>query len=143
MLALPGEALLQLIVASTILPALIYGGIVVLYLCVRGRLERRTGGFSLGRFEVPVAVVALIWVAFALFVLLTPESARVPGLVVLGLLALGAVYFGFLLATHPDVLDQEPDGGDAVAAIEADPGSTPAPTPAPTPATTTTSKDCA
>ena len=51
MVALPGAALLQLIVASTILPALIYGGIVVLYLCVRKRLEAKEGGFSLGRFE--------------------------------------------------------------------------------------------
>lgn len=121
MLALPGEALLQLIVASTILPALIYGGIVVLYLGVRRRLERRTGGFSLGRFEVPVAVVALVWVAFALFVLLTPESARVPGLIVLGLLAVGGVYFGFLLSTRRSVFDHEPGGGPAVVAIASDP----------------------
>lgn len=121
MLALPGEALVQLIVASTILPALIYGGIVVLYLCVRGRLERRTGGFSLGRWEVPVAVVALVWVAFALFVLLTPESARVPGLVVLGLLAVGAGYFGVVMSTRRSVFEHEPDGGTAVVAIESDP----------------------
>lgn len=120
MLALPGEALLQLIVASTILPAVIYGGIVVLYLGVRGRLERRTGGFSLGRFEVPVAVVALVWVAFALFVLLTPDSARVPALIVLGLLVAGAAYFGVRFATDRSVFDHEADGGDAVIAV--DPG---------------------
>jgi amino acid transporter len=35
MVALPGDALLQLIIASTLLPALIYGAIVVLYLSVR------------------------------------------------------------------------------------------------------------
>jgi hypothetical protein len=39
---------LKLIVGSTILPALIYGAIVVLYLSVRKRLERKEGGFSLG-----------------------------------------------------------------------------------------------
>ena len=41
---------------------------VVLYLAVRKRLEHKEGGFSLGRFELPVAVAALIWVAAALFV---------------------------------------------------------------------------
>jgi amino acid transporter len=48
MVALPGQALLQLIVGSTILPALIYGSIVVLYLVVWKLLERKKGGFSLG-----------------------------------------------------------------------------------------------
>ena len=62
MIALPGEALLELIIGSTILPALIYGSMVILYLVVRKRLERKEGGFNLGRFELPVAVAALIWV---------------------------------------------------------------------------------
>ena len=51
MVALPGEALMQLILGGTILPALIYGAIVVLYLAVRKRLEHKEGGFNLGRFE--------------------------------------------------------------------------------------------
>ena len=76
MVALPGSALLQLIIGSTILPALIYGATVVLYLVVRKRLERKEGGFSLGRFELPVAIAALIWVAIALFVLVSPPGAR-------------------------------------------------------------------
>ncbi|KAA0110621.1 APC family permease [Mycolicibacterium sp. P1-5] len=108
MVALPGAALLQLIVASTILPALIYGGIVVLYLCVRKRLERKEGGFSLGRFEVPVAYTALVWVAFAIFVLVSPSEARVPGLIVLGLIAVGGLYLITLLLTNREVLESEP-----------------------------------
>ena len=63
MVALPGAALLELITASTILPALIYGATVVLYLAVRKRLERKKGAFSLGRFELPVAIGALVWSA--------------------------------------------------------------------------------
>ena len=55
MLVVPGAALLELITASTILPALIYGATVILYLAVRKRLERKEGAFSLGRFELPVA----------------------------------------------------------------------------------------
>lgn len=92
MVALPGQALLELIIGSTILPALIYGAIVVLDLVVRRRLER-TGGFDLGRFEVPVAVAALIWVAVALFVLATPADALVPNLIVVGIIAAGGIWF--------------------------------------------------
>jgi amino acid transporter len=113
MVALPGAALLQLIIASTILPALLYGGIVVLYLCVRKRLEAKEGGFSLGRFELPVAYAALIWVAFSIFVLVSPSEARVPGLVVLGLILLGGLYFVTMLIFNRQALESEPGEPDA------------------------------
>jgi amino acid transporter len=115
MVALPGEALLQLIIGSTILPALIYGAIVILYLAVRTRLERKEGGFSLGRFELPVAIAALIWEAFVLFVLVTPGDASVPVLIVIGLILAGGVYFAYMMLFHREVLDIEP-GDDAIAA---------------------------
>ena len=115
MLALPGEALLQLIIGSTILPALIYGAIVILYLVVRKRLEHREGGFSLGRFELPIAVAALLWEAIVLIVLVTPGDATVPTLIVVGLILAGGVYFAHLRFVHPDVLENEP-GEDIFAA---------------------------
>ena len=49
MVMLAGLALIELIIGSTILPALIYGRIVILYLSVRKRLQHKQGGFSLGR----------------------------------------------------------------------------------------------
>lgn len=98
MLALPGEAMLQLITASTILPVLLYGATVVLYLRVRAGLDRREGAFDLGRFERPVAVAALAWLVVALVVLVAPSAARVPMLIVAGLLLLGGVYFVGLVA---------------------------------------------
>jgi amino acid transporter len=108
MLALPGEALLQLIIGSTILPALIYGAIVILYLAVRKRLEHKEGGFSLGRFELPVAIAALMWEAFVLFVLVTPGDATVPTLIVVGLILAGGLYFAKMLIFNREVLDTEP-----------------------------------
>lgn len=80
----------------------------MLYLCVRKRLNTKEGGFSLGRFEVPVAYTALVWVAFSIFVLVSPSDARVPGLVVLGLLAVGGLYFVTLLVTNREALETEP-----------------------------------
>jgi amino acid transporter len=119
MLALPGAALLQLIIGSTILPALIYGAIVILYLAVRKRLERKEGGFSLGRLELPVAVAALIWEAFVLFVLVTPGDATVPTLIVVGLILAGGVYLGYMLIFNRVVLDTEPGEDMFAAAPEA------------------------
>ncbi|HYO04515.1 MAG TPA: amino acid permease [Mycobacterium sp.] len=116
MLALPGEALLQLIIGSTILPALIYGAIVILYLAVRKRLEHKEGGFSLGRFEMPVAIAALIWEAFVLFVLVTPGDATVPTLIVAGLILAGGVYFAYMMIFNREVLDHEPGEVSAAAA---------------------------
>jgi amino acid transporter len=108
MLVVPGAALLELITASTILPALIYGATVILYLAVRKRLGHKEGAFSLGRFELPVAVGALAWSAFVLFVLVSPSEALVPVVIVVGLLILGGLYFGYLLRFHREVLQTEP-----------------------------------
>lgn len=112
MIALPGAALLQLIIGSTILPALIYGAIAVLYLSVRHRLERKEGGFNLGRFELPVAIAALVWVLIVLFVLVTPGDAFVPNLIVVGLILAGGVYIGYLMIFNREVLDTEPGDVD-------------------------------
>jgi amino acid transporter len=113
MVALPGAALLQLIIGSTILPALIYGATVILYLVVRKTLEHKEGGFSLGRFELPVAIAALIWVAVALAALVTPGDASVPVLIVGGLVVAGGIYFAYMLMFNREVLDTEP-GEDEV-----------------------------
>ncbi|MFI9412992.1 hypothetical protein [Nocardia gamkensis] len=108
MIALPGDALLELITASTILPALIYASTVVLYLAVRRRLDRRKGAFDLGRFELPVAIGALVWSAVALFVLVTPSDAFVPVVSVAGLVVTGGVIFLALLAFDRQALEPNP-----------------------------------
>lgn len=72
--ALPGAALLKLITASTILPALTYGLTIVLHLGARRRLDRRKRAFNLGPFELPVAIRALVWSVISLFA--SPSSSR-------------------------------------------------------------------
>ena len=114
--ALPGKALLQLIIVSTIIPAMLYGMTIWLFLAVRKRLDRREGAFDLGRFELPVAVSALVWVAIVLFMLLAPSDARVPAVIIAGLLLAGGAYFAYLWSCKPEVLNLEPDEN----AIEAD-----------------------
>ena len=109
MVALPGAALLKLIIASTVLPALIYGLTIVLYLARRGRLARRDGAFNLGRLDLPVAICALVWVVVSLFVLVVPSEALVPDLIVVGLLAAGGLFFLGLLKFNPKALEFQPE----------------------------------
>jgi amino acid transporter len=108
MVALPGEALLELITASTILPILIYGATVALYLAVRRQLDRKEGAFDLGRFELPVAIVALVWLVVALFVLVSPRQALVPVLIVVGLLLVGGLFFLGMLMFDRKSLEAAP-----------------------------------
>src|SRR6185369_15869792 len=98
----------QLIIGSTIIPTLIYGAITVLYLSVRKRLGRKEGAFSLGRFELPVAFAAVIWVVFGLFSLVSPPDALVPDLIVVGLILAGGLYFAKMLIFNRQVLEAEP-----------------------------------
>ncbi|MER5468193.1 amino acid permease [Streptomyces sp. NPDC002685] len=108
MIALPGAALLELITASTILPAITYGSTVVLYLAVRKRLGRKQGAFDLGRFELPVAICALVWTLVALFVLVAPREALTSVVIVVGLLVAGGLFFLFMLKFDREALDTEP-----------------------------------
>ena len=107
--ALPGDALLDLITSGTVFPALTYGAIVVLYLAVRKRLDHKEGGFSLGRFEMPVAIAALIWSVCALVFILAPASSFAPIVIVVGLVVVGGLYFAYMLIFKREVLDAEPD----------------------------------
>lgn len=116
MVALPGDALLELVTASTILPAIAYGSTIVLYLAVRGRLSRRKGAFDLGRFELPVAICALVWTLVALFVLVAPGEAFVSVVIVVGLLLLGGLFFVVMLKLDRQALETEPGDENAFTA---------------------------
>ncbi|MGW3013168.1 hypothetical protein ACWC9R_30745 [Streptomyces sp. NPDC001219] len=109
----PGAALLELITASTILPALIYGSTIVLYLAVRRGLDRRKGAFDLGRFELPVAICPLVWTLFALFVLVAHREALVSVVIVVGLLLAGGLFFLLMPRFDRAALETEP--GEAAA----------------------------
>jgi hypothetical protein len=108
MIALPGGALLELITTGTIIGPILYGAIVVLYLSVRRRLDRKEGAFDLRRFELPVAIGALVRSVIAVFVVVTPPSAIVPVVIVVGLTLVGGLYFLSLLFFHREVWRPSP-----------------------------------
>ncbi|MFE5089599.1 APC family permease [Streptomyces sp. NPDC056638] len=89
------DALFSLFSAATLLPAIIYAGTVLMYIVKRKSLPP-TQGFSLGRWEIPVIVVASVWLGYELLIF-RDQSFRDPWLYVLVLFALGAAYLACLL----------------------------------------------
>lgn len=86
--------------------------IVVLYLAVGKRLGRQQDAFDIGRFEMPVAIGALLWSVLVVFILVSPAEARSAVFISLGLLLAGGVYFAYLLIFHRDVMETEPGDAD-------------------------------
>ena len=72
-------ALATLFTASTIMPALLYAGTVLLYIFTRRRGSRERQGTPVhpfGKFELPIIAGAVIWLAYELIILIAP--GRVP-----------------------------------------------------------------
>ena len=108
LVALPGDALLLLLIVGALVGAVLYAAIIVLYLAVRNRVGRQDDAFDLGRFELPVAIGALAWSAFVVFVLAAPRSAWPSVLIAFGILVGGGLYWAYLLVSHREVLEAEP-----------------------------------
>lgn len=89
------QALFALFSAATLLPALIYAATVALYVGKRRSLPP-SAGFRLGRWEMPVLVLAVGWLVFELL-LFRDSSFLQPWAYVLAMVAVGAVYLGWLL----------------------------------------------
>jgi amino acid transporter len=112
MAGLPGDALLKLLTVGGLIGAVLYGAIVVLYLAVRKRLGRQEDAFDIGRFEIPVAVAALVWSVIVVFVLVSPRQAAVSVIISLGIVLIGALYFAYLFIANREVLETEPGEAD-------------------------------
>ncbi len=92
------DSLFKLFSAATLLPAIIYFSTVLLFIFTRRGLPP-THGFSLGRWETPVIVVATVWLVFELSIF-RDSSFRDPWIYVLIMAAMGAAYLAYLLATR-------------------------------------------
>jgi amino acid transporter len=113
MAVLPGDALLKLLTVGGLIGSVLYGAIIVLYLAVRKRLGTQEDAFDLGRFEMPVAIGALVWSAVVVFVLVSPHEALAAVMISVGILLAGGVYFAYLLISNREVLETEPGATDA------------------------------
>ncbi len=105
-------ALTTLFTASTIMPALLYAGTVLLYVFAARR--RGAGGSQgtpthpFGKFELPIVAGAVIWLAYELIILIGPSEFRDAQYYVLGALGVGLVFYLVQLVTEREAMRQEP-----------------------------------
>lgn len=91
---LDGDAFAVLIGATALVPYLVYLLTLGGYLARRRRLVAAgDGGFNLGAWAVPVAVLALLWLLAVVASLTLPEAFRSADYVVLGALALTGIWY--------------------------------------------------
>jgi DeoR/GlpR family transcriptional regulator of sugar metabolism/amino acid transporter len=104
-------ALATLFTASTIMPALLYAGTVLLYIFTRRRGRQESQGTPLhpfGKFELPIVAGAVIWLAYELIILIGPAEFRDAQYYVLGALGLGLVFYVVQLVTEREAMRTEP-----------------------------------
>jgi amino acid transporter len=105
-------ALATLFTASTIMPALLYAGTVLLYVFAsrqRGTQQGQGGqARPFGKFELPIIAGALIWLAYELIILIGPAEFRDAQYYVLGALGLGLVFYVVQLVTEREAMRSEP-----------------------------------
>jgi amino acid transporter len=104
------DALFSLFSAATLLPAMIYAGTVLMYAAKRKSLPA-SQGFTLGKWEVPVIILASAWLIYELLIFRDDSFAQ-PRLYVAIMIAIGIVYLAYLLIrrgihglTMPDMTD--------------------------------------
>ncbi|HEV2932198.1 MAG TPA: amino acid permease [Streptosporangiaceae bacterium] len=105
-------ALGTLFTASTIMPALLYSGTVLLYVFTSRRpglhAAEGTQRRPFGKMEIPVIAGAVIWLAYELIVLIGPSAFRDAQYYVLGSLGVGLVFYVVQLITEPRAMRTEP-----------------------------------
>jgi amino acid transporter len=94
--------LFNLFSAATLMPAIIYLATVLLYVSARRRLPE-TRGFRLGSWEVPAIALSLIWLVWELSIF-RDASFKLPWLYIAVMVAIGLVYFAYLLIAQPATL---------------------------------------
>jgi len=92
------HALSNLFSAATLMPAIIYFVTVLLYVATRRKLPGEHG-FSLGKWENPVIAISIVWLAFELSIF-RDSSFSTPWIYVLIIVAIGLVYFAYMLITR-------------------------------------------
>jgi amino acid transporter len=91
-------ALFTLFGAATLLPAVMYASTVALYLIKRKSLPV-SDKFNLGAWEIPVLVVAVVWLVFEL-ALFRDASFKQAWAYVIVMVVIGAIYLGYLLVSR-------------------------------------------
>jgi amino acid transporter len=92
------HSLFDLFSAATLMPAIIYFVTVLLYVVTRHKLPGEHG-FNLGKWESLVIAVSIVWLLFELSIF-RDSSFSTPWIYVAIMVAIGLVYFAYMLVTR-------------------------------------------
>lgn len=92
------DSLFKLFSAATLMPAVIYFVTVLLYVFTRRRLPT-SHGFSLGKWEAPVILVAFVWLAFELSIF-RASTFTTPWEYAGIMTGIGLLYFAYMVLTR-------------------------------------------
>jgi amino acid transporter len=95
------DALIDMFTAGTLMPAITYTGVVLLYATVASRLRPEPGYFQLGRWQPLVITGALVWLAYELIILLGPDLFRAAQRYALIVVLLGVIVFSLMWLLEP------------------------------------------
>ncbi len=102
------NALTNLFTASTLLPAIIYLGTVILYVVTRNKLPYDERAFRLGAFEWPVIILSIVWLVFEIAIFRDAQFVQ-PWLYTIVMFAIGLIYFVYMLVSPAKVLERQPE----------------------------------
>lgn len=114
-IAIAFTRLSDLVAASALIPAAVYLVICVAYVLRRSRFPVHPGGFSLGRFDLPIALAACAWSLFLMVLLVGPEENHKPAAIAAGVFASGLAWWLVLRIFAPDRLRAAPVAPEAPA----------------------------
>jgi amino acid transporter len=103
------DALIDMFTAGTLMPAITYTGVVLLYAVVASRLRPEPGYFHLGRWQPLVITGALVWLGYELIVLLGPDLFRAAQGYALIVVLLGVIVFGLMWLLEPRAMRRQAD----------------------------------
>jgi amino acid transporter len=103
------DALIDMFTAGTLMPAITYTGVVLLYAAVASRLRPEPGYFHLGRWQPLVITGALVWLGYELIVLLGPDLFRAAQGYALIVVLLGVIVFGLMWLLEPRAMRRQAD----------------------------------
>jgi amino acid transporter len=103
------DALIDMFTAGTLMPAITYTGVVLLYAAVGRRVRPEPGYFQLGRWHRLVVTGALVWLAYELIVLLGPDLFRAAQGYALIAVLLGVIVFGLVWMLEPRAMRRQED----------------------------------
>lgn len=98
----------DLLAASALIPVVVYLAVTIAYLVRRSKFPVQPGGYSLGSWDLPVAIAAVVWSIILMVLLIGPAANHKSALIAAAIFASGIIWWVVLRIFAPERLRGEP-----------------------------------